>query len=277
MTDQSSRILDYLYVKCGVDLRGYRTGTVERRLAMRITATGCDSYGQYIDYLQEHPGECEELIEALTIKVSGFFRDPPVYEILKNKIIPDLILSRTEQGKSFVSIWSAGCARGQEVYSTAMLLHAWAGKVEAILKLHLVGTDVDGRSLQAAGEGRYPAGELAGLERCYLDRYFTREGDYYRVIPEIRQMVTFGRYNLTGDNSSGPPEGLFASYDLILCRNVIMYYQRNWQTRVLKRLIAMLNTDGYLVLGKAESLPPEFSAGMPEICRGAKIYFKKES
>ncbi|OAT85177.1 CheR family methyltransferase [Desulfotomaculum copahuensis] len=277
MSDQSSRILEYLYVNCGVDLRGYRKETLERRLTVRMAATGCVSCGQYIDYLQEHPGECEDFIDALTIKVSGFFRDPPVYEILKNKTFPDLLSARTKQGKSFVSVWSAGCARGQEAYTAAMLLHDLAAKEAPFLTLHIVGTDVDARSLQAAREGRYPAGELAGTEEGFLKRYFVKEGDYYRVVPEIRRMVTFGRHNLTGMNSGGPSEGLFASYDIIFCRNVLIYYNRDRQSRVLKRLAGMLNTGGCLVLGKAESLPRELSTAMPEAYRGTKIYFKRES
>lgn len=275
-TEDAITLLDHLCTSYGTDLRDYHPGTAARRIYKRLAATGCPSVIQYASYLQEHPDEYEELVDTLTIKVSSFFRDPMVFEVLGNRVFPDLIERRIKQQTPFVSVWSAGCASGQEVYSAAILLHELTAKIPGFI-VRIVGTDVEDRSLAAARQGSYSEQDLAGVKKCYLERYFIKDNNRYKIIPEIIDMVSFGHFNLMEAHTCGPQEGIFCSFDVILCRNVLMYYRRDRQIKTIKKMVNMLNNGGYVVLGKAEFLTQSLNIQLKEIYPGTKIFHKRES
>ncbi|MEW5762234.1 MAG: protein-glutamate O-methyltransferase CheR [Bacillota bacterium] len=270
------KVLERLYLRHGVDLRGYRLKTLHRRLLRRLSATGCRTFREYLDLLEGEPAECERLVASLTIKASRFFRDARVFDLLAQEVLPHLAREKAARGEPYLSAWCAGCAQGQEAYSLAILLDRLRlGGCHPGLKIYVVATDIDSAALDFAREGIYLEEMLEEVEGTLREAYFHHEGSRYLIDARLRAMVVFEYHDLTGCHNGGPAEGLFASYDLILCRNVLMYYTREVQERVLLRLVNMLNLPGYLVLGRAEALPPGLLNRAGEIRPGTKIYCRR--
>ncbi|MBZ0156757.1 MAG: protein-glutamate O-methyltransferase CheR [Alphaproteobacteria bacterium] len=248
MSDPLQEILEHARKTRGVDFSSYRTGTIRRRLETRLYATGMTDYPSYYEYLRGEPGEMNALIEALTIKVSRFFRDPLVFEVLRETVFPELL--HTFGGDS-LRIWSAGCARGEEPYSVALLLREMSEKEGEWPDTFIIATDIDTESLDAARTAVYRDEALTNVRKGHLDRYFSAGNGFHRLREEIRSMVTFSYHDvMTG---FPPKEGVFSDYHLILCRNVLIYLESPAQERVMKCFMESLAEGGYLILGKAET------------------------
>jgi chemotaxis methyl-accepting protein methylase len=211
----------------------------------------------------------EGLIDALTIKVSHFFRNPFVFEALKKFVLPELIESRHGEG---LRVWSAGCARGEEAYSMAILLNEIMREELLFTYLFILATDIDVNALEDGQKAVYTDEALSEIKKGYFDRYFIAEGDSYRVKDEIRSMVTFASHDVT--TCKPPKEGIFSSYHIILCRNVLIYLDRHTQAKVLKSLSEFLLNKGYLILGEAEIMPQQLSGDFHEVVPNTKIFRK---
>ena len=268
-------ILEKLLKTYGIDFSLYRQGTIMRRMARRMAATGSESYEAYLSYLENHLDEYKPLFNDLTIKVSRFFRNEPLFEYLCQEILPELVGKRPS-GKT-LRIWCAGCAFGEEVYSVAICLMEYLrreGHEIADYPISIFGTDIDGHALAKAREGEYGANALRETRPEIVERYFScMEGtgfglgepfmpdtNRYRVIEPVRNLVCFSMHDLASKTRKSPPSGVVANYDLILCRNLLIYFTRPLQKRAFSNLVNSLNPGGYLILGKAESIPEELEA-----------------
>lgn len=267
--DSLPALLAYVRQRRAVDFSAYRSGTVRRRLALRLAATGCSDYAAYLQTLKADPAELAALLDALTIKVSAFFRNPLVFEVLRERALPELL--EASRGRT-LRVWCAGCARGEEPYSVAILLRELR-KEKSAAPPFILATDIDREALAEARAGRYPAEALAEVKKVYLDRYFTPEKERFRLNEAVRSMVVFAEHDLAC--GSAPREGLFSDYQLILCRNVLIYFDLDLQVRVLRGLAERLTPGGYLLLGEAETLLPPTAGEFAEILPGTKI-FRKE-
>jgi two-component system CheB/CheR fusion protein len=255
------RILAHLRVRTGHDFSHYKRSTVVRRLLRRMQVTRKEVFEDYFAYLREHIEESQALLADLLISVTTFFRDPKAFESLAANVIPNLFRG---EGANPVRVWVAGCATGEEAYSIAMLLMEEASKHEFGPELQVFGSDMDGRALNIAREGRYPAAIEADVSEERLKRFFTRDGDQYRVKRELRDTVLFASHSLLKD----PP---FSKLDLISCRNLLIYLDRELQQQVLAILHYGLTPNGYLFLGSAES--GEHPEGLFRVVdRDARIY-----
>lgn len=263
-------LLAFVKERRAVDFSAYRSGTVRRRLALRLAATGQPDYAAYLRHLRTSSAELEALLDALTIKVSCFFRNPLEFEVLRDRVLPELL----EKGRGrTLRIWCAGCARGEEPYSVAILLRELGRKEKKAVPVFILATDIDREALAAAREARYGAEALSEVRKGHLDRYFTREGEQFRLNEEIRSMVSFVEHDIT---TCVPPQaGLFSDYQLILCRNVLIYFDLDLQARVLRGFAGRLPAGGYLVLGEAETLLSPAASAFAEVLPGSKI-FRKE-
>jgi len=255
------RILAHLRVRTGHDFSHYKRSTVMRRLLRRMQVTRKEQFEQYFSYLREHVEEAQSLMADLLISVTAFFRDAKAFESLAANVIPHLM--RGEESDP-VRVWVPGCATGEEAYSIAMLLMEEASKHESRATIQVFGSDMDLRALNFAREGRYPAAIEADVSEERLRRFFTRDGDYYRVKRELRDTVLYANHSLLKD----PP---FSRLDLVCCRNLLIYLDRDLQQQVLATLHYSLVPDGYLFLGSSES--GEHSEGLFRVVdRDARIY-----
>lgn len=223
----------------------YREKCLRRRLERRLRVHGIRSYGEYLRYLRSDPREAERLKAALTIPVSRFFRNASSFHALERLALPEIL--RLRRGER-VRMWSAGAARGEEAYSLAILWDRFTGGDPGAPRLTVLATDLDASRLEQAREGRYDTESLAEVRTEDVGRYFSREGDEFRVVPRIRERVAFR----TGDLAAGPR---VRGQDLIACRNVLIYFGRDLQEVLGEAFHRALRPGGYLLLGKVETLP----------------------
>jgi len=266
-------VLQWLLETHGFDFRQYKRPSLERRLQQRILLSGASDAWAYLKRLKEEPEEVHRLLATLTIKVSHFFRDPLVFEFLRKRVIPDLIRQKEAAEDRTLRIWSAGCAAGEEAYSMALVMAELVEKKAERLEVFILGTDVDEVALERAREGFYEPESLQEVRKGILDRYFQPVGNGYRIAESIRRMVHFSLYPLTAPTPS-PPAGVFATYDLILCRNVLIYFDLSLQEQVVAKFLEALAPGGLLVLGESELLPEAHRGRFHRVTDTCKIFQK---
>lgn len=238
------RILDYVRVKTGQDFSKYKRATVMRRLARRMQLAQTQRLNEYLSYLKENQNEVLALLSDLLISVTCFFRDPAVFEALAKKVVP--ILFDRKNRETPLRVWVPGCATGEEAYSLAILLLEEAARRDGTPGIQIFASDIDSRALAVAREGRYPASIVAEVSEDRLHRFFTREDESFRIRPEVRDLIVFASHNLIKD----PP---FSKCDLISCRNLLIYLDRDLQRQVLGIFSYSLSPGGFLLLGTSET------------------------
>jgi chemotaxis protein methyltransferase CheR len=267
-------VLEELRRVRGLDLSDYRRSTLERRLAARMARLRLKDPGEYLQRLRSDPSECDQLIETIVIKVSSFFRDSLVFELLAHRVLPRIMARHRREQTRQIRVWSAGCAAGEEAYSVAIVLAQALEDEDFPWLPSICATDISPQALAAAQTGRYRRESLETTQLGILDRFFRPTAEGFEVIPEIRRMVHFSRDDLTSRHSLAPAASVFGSFDLVLCRNVLIYFSLNLQKRVHDKLYGALNPWGYLVLGMSESLPPETAPRLTAIDRPQRIFQK---
>ncbi len=285
-------IFKELRARHGIDFSRYREGTIKRRLARRMAITGCDNYSDYFYFLEKDREEYERLFRDLTIKVSSFFRNRAVFEILSDKIFPDIISAKESKNDNTLRIWCAGYSFGEEVYSVAITLIKYLKKHEKKIddyNISIFGTDIDGKALERARAGVYGPEAVKEIKKEILDSYFFsnhptiqstnhpihQSSNSYIVVDAIKNMVSFSEHDLTSETKISPPTGIIANYDLILCRNLLIYFSEPLQKRAFSNLFNSLNHGGYLILGKSESIPEYLKLHLIPQNPRHKIYKKR--
>jgi chemotaxis methyl-accepting protein methylase len=251
----------------GVDLSQYRTSYAERRLGTRLRALGLTTYREYSDYLTSHETEYARLLDALTVNVTDFFRDPPVWDIIREDVIPRILAAKAASGHHAVRAWSAGCATGEEPYSIAMAFLASKGPKPEKLLLSVAATDLDPLALRTAQIAQYDIAKIDHIPSADRSRFVTVEDKHFRVSPEVTERVRFKTLDLFTDD---PP----LSIDLILCRNVFIYFTREQQDRVVGVFHRALAKGGYLVLGRTEKMSAEAQKSFEPVSGRERIYRK---
>ena len=228
-----------LKAKTEIDLDLYKEAQMKRRIGNLVTRAGMDSFVTYFDHVAKDKDEFAAFIEYLTINVSEFFRTPDKFGKLETDVIPDLL-----KRSPTLNIWSAGCSIGAEVYSLTMILKDLTpGK-----KHRLLATDLDIEIIAKAKKGVYADNELKALDPKRKEKYFTKTSDgKYAIKDEIKQCVEFKRHNLLKD----PFE---KGFDLILCRNVVIYFTEEAKDKLYRNFFASLKPGGILFVGATEAI-----------------------
>lgn len=231
----------------GFGCASYKDKCLRRRIAVRMRAKGVHSYGDYANVLDSDHAEYDKLLDALTINVTKLFRNRETYTAIAEQVIPALWALPTP----VINVWSAGCSSGEEPYSLAALFHRHAEKVGALSQLasrvRILGSDIDVRSLAAAERGGFEEGDFADTPPDLRRRYFAPAAPF-TVVPELRRLVRFERRDLLAEE---PPTG---PHHLVCCRNVLIYFDRETQERLFDKFRRALAPEGFLVLGKVETL-----------------------
>ncbi len=244
--DHLDKIFLLLRAHSGNDFAYYKRNTTLRRIERRMQVHQLDKLAEYTRFLQQSSAEVEALFKDLLISVSSFFRDPDAFTVLESQIIPAILANKS--GYEMIRVWSPGCASGEEAYSVAILLAECLEKSQQSCKVKVFATDIDAHALEVARTGRYPESIAADMSPTRLRRYFTQEEKgFYQVNKGIRDMVVFAVQNVIKD----PP---FSTLDLIMCRNLLIYFEPILQKRVLPLFHYGLNPRGYLMLGSSETL-----------------------
>ncbi|HEY5087891.1 MAG TPA: protein-glutamate O-methyltransferase CheR [Gemmatimonadaceae bacterium] len=224
----------------------YKDKCVRRRIAVRMRARGTRTYAEYATVLDADRKEYDQLLDALTVNVTRFFRNPSAYAVVARHVVPDLW-----QRAGAIGVWSAGTASGEEAYSMAALFYEYARNLDElghIGRVSVVGSDIDRVSLDAAHRAMYLPASFVDTTPELLDRLFPRLDEQRTVLPPIRAITRFEHRDLLQDPP--PPE----AFDLIACRNVVIYLDRASQEMLLDALFDSLRPGGYLVMGHVETL-----------------------
>ncbi len=256
------KILRYVDKQTGLDFREYKQATVARRISRRLNVCKCKSLEEYYAFLQNHKEEVETLQRELLIGVTKFFRNKKVWKLLKEKVIPEMV-SNTDDGE-LLKVWDVGCSSGEEAYSFAIYIIEEIERQKKNIELKIFATDISQKHLEIGSKGFYPESIVANIDPELLLKYFHSKPNGYRVVEKIRRMVIFSRHNLI----KNPP---FNNMDMVVCRNLLIYFQSGIQNKALNVLHYALKKEGFLVLGTSESVynkKDNFSV----IDRKAKIY-----
>ena len=229
----------------------YRDSYLGRRFNSRMRANKFDNYYDYWNLLKADYGEQVKLIDALTINVTEFFRDRPVFEVFRNEVIPSILARKHDK----IRVWSAGSADGKEAYSIAMIFLEILGEQNARERVEIISTDIDQDCLNQATQGVYnsrPGIIQADIEKQLefignLDRYFEVNGEIFSVKPCLKEMVNFQYHDLISDPKKD-------NIDIIFCRNVVIYFTKELKKVLYRDFLNALNPGGYLIMGKTEVL-----------------------
>lgn len=260
--DALREVLAILKTNTKHDFFNYKQPTILRRIARRLLVHGLADIPAYVQFLRENPNEAQPLLRDLLISVTSFFRDKEAFAALENDIVPRLFNGKT--GSDSVRVWCVACATGEEAYSIAMLLCEFASKLDDPPKIQVFASDIAESSIAEAREARYDETITADVSPERLRRFFTKDGDSYRVKKELRELVLFAPHNILHDSP-------FSRQDLVTCRNLLIYLNRQTQEKVMEVFHFALRQKGYLFLGSsemAESVPKMFA----EIDKKQRIY-----
>lgn len=222
----------------GIDLNAYKENQMKRRIDAMIRKHQCNGYGEYIELIKRDKEKYEEFVNYLTINVSEFFRNPMQWQTLEKEIFP-LLLSKTKS----VKIWSAACSTGDEPYSLAMLLSRFI----PLNQIQIIATDIDKEVLAKAKKGEYVEKYIENVPTDLKSKFFIKKGNIYAISEEIKRCVTFKEHNLLKDTY---PQNM----DLIVCRNVLIYFTEEAKSEIYGRFSQALSSEGILFVGSTEQI-----------------------
>ncbi|MGB6013549.1 MAG: CheR family methyltransferase, partial [Nodosilinea sp.] len=238
-------LLDYIRTSRGFDFTGYKRSSLMRRVGRRMQMVDITDFSDYIDYLEVHPDEFRQLFNTLLINVTSFFRDASAWATLRNEVLPAILSTKTSEDT--IRVWSAGCASGEEAYSIAILLAELLGAEQFQARVKIYATDLDDEALVEARQATYPESKVESLSADQLEQFFEHKEGTYTFRKDLRRLLIFGRHDLIQDAP-------ISKVDLLLCRNTLMYFNAETQSRILARFHFALRDNSYLFLGKAEML-----------------------
>ncbi|EDM36206.1 chemotaxis response regulator (methyltransferase) [Pedobacter sp. BAL39] len=260
-------IFGMVHEQSGNDFNLYKTPTIIRRIGRRMNENGLKNLKDYVRFLSDHREEVKVLGQDFLIGVTKFFRDQQAYEVLADKILPDII--RAKADNDILKIWVCACSTGQEAYSIAILVNECMERLGKKLDVKIFATDIDEKSIEIASRNQYPESIAKEIPAALFSKYFIKEGKYYGVMPEVRKQVVFAKHDVI----KSPP---FIKNDMVTCRNMLIYVNSVLQEKILSTFHFSLNQGGYLFLGSSETASA-LRDGIREISSKWKFYQKSGS
>jgi len=261
------KIISLLRIRKGVDFTYYKQTTIRRRITRRIALSMQGNVPEYLNYLKENKPELDILYQDLIIPVTSFFRDPEIFQFVREKLLPALL--KNNQRTETIRVWVAGCSTGEEVYSILICIHEYLGEKAPALKIQVFATDISELAIAKARTGIYKKREVTSLSESRLKQFFTKTNGGFQVNKNIRDACIFAFHNYLKD----PP---FANIDLISCRNSLIYMDPFLQKNALTTFHYALNEHGFLMLGKSETAG-QVAELYTAFDKQNKIYTRKEA
>ena len=261
-SDAFNQVIAILIRHSNIDFSNYKENTIIRRLERRLSINRLEKLEEYVKFLNSSVEEQAILSKELLIGVTRFFRDKDAFDSLKLKVFPKIC------NQTVIRIWSTGCSSGEEVYSLAIYLKEYLLENNIMAEVKIFATDIDKNAIEYASRGVYPDSIITDVETRYISRYFTKHNNIYQVNDNIRKMIVFATHNVIEDAP-------FSKLDLIVCRNLFIYFKPEVQHKILSYFYYSLNKDGHLFIGSSETVG-DLSEAFEPVDNKWKIYLKKK-
>jgi chemotaxis protein methyltransferase CheR len=233
-----------IYKESGIHFSETNRSILDSRLRERLRSSGMMDIGDYYALIQNDNGELRGFLDSITTNLTRFFRNQAHFQSLEYFVIPDIVSKKKEQNSNVIRIWSAGCSTGEEPYSIAILC---AELLANNYKVEIIASDLSLKSLMTAKEGYYPDSRVSDVPEKYLNKYFERVSDGYRILDEVKSLITYDYHNLNFESG-------LKNLDIVFCRNVIIYFDQAAQKAVIDRFWDAMDRHSYLFIGHSESL-----------------------
>lgn len=256
--DELERILRRAEAASGIDFVRYRPSTMQRRTELRMAMCECTTADDYLRRLDHDRAELDALVDALLVKTTWMYREPRTFDLLRGGALASLVAARRSEGASMIRAWVPACSTGEEAYTLAMCIDEVARELDPELELQVFATDVDERALKTAADGVYGesvCSSLPGELRSHYTVAFMRgEGRYTRVVDDLRSRIFFSRHDALRSPHIAPKNAGVASFDLVCCRNLLVYLQNAAQDELMQRLLKTCSRGSLFVIGDSEGL-----------------------
>lgn len=274
MTNSTEPYLTYFQTRYNQNISVYDATFLQNTINDRKTELGLTTDREYLNDLENRAEEAATFLDRLSISYSEFFRNLLTFSILEQSVLPRIF---NEKGKSHsheIRIWSAGCAAGQEPYSLAMLFDEYKNSRGSNVGFRIFATDGSEKEIEAARRGIFDFKSVRNVRLELAEKYFRRSGEFYLLDDRIKKQVDFSCYNLLDQDSSAPPSSIYGDFDLIMCSNVLFYYQQEYQRVILQKIFHALRSGGFLVTGEAETAIVRSLGGFRQDASPAAIFVK---
>jgi len=236
----------------GIDLSVFNRSYLEKTINWRMSETRCESVIQYVDYLKNTNDEADFLRKALNNNFSLFFRNPLTFAFIEHHILPALVAIKSKKRNNEIRIWSAACAAGQEAFSIAILCDELVKNQNGGVRFRIFATDLSDAELEKAHQGIYTENALRNVTFDRMKNYFTQKGDSFIVNPQLKDYIDFSTFDLLDEACDCPMASIFGNFDIVICANLLFYYNSNAQKRILRKVDNCLASKGFLIVGEAE-------------------------
>ena len=236
----------------GIDISKFDESFLNKTLLRRMKETLYESEATYYSYLEQSHIESDIFLNSLQISYTEFFRNTLTFSVLEKIIIPSIVQKKSTSSRSEIRVWSAACAGGQETYSLAMLFHELINCHNVKINFRIFATDQSEIQIKGARSGDYPKSALNSLKLKRVNQWFTKAGETYSVKPELKKNIEFSVFDLLNDKFSCPPTSIFGDFDLIVCANILFYYNPEFQNKIIKKTRNCMSENGYLITGETE-------------------------
>jgi len=252
MANEIGKYIQLIQEQYALDISMYDRSFLEKSIQSRISSIMCGNFDAYLDYLSRVPDESTQLINQLKNSYSEFFRNPLTFSILEYVILPKIFNEKLKQNGHEIRVWSAGCASGQEAYSLAMLLDGFKNTHFTKTSFRIFATDNSVKELDLARKAVFDFKTVKNTRLEFAERYFSHNGEAYQLNKMLKEQVDFSEYDLLDKDSSSPPVSIYGDFDLIMCSNVLFYYQPEYQQIILRKIYRSLKPGGFFITGEAE-------------------------
>lgn len=252
-------ISDLPNLENSIDITKYDSAFLNKSIQKRVSETLCNSSEEYYTYMAGNSAEAETFLNSLQISYSEFFRNPLTFAVLEQVILPTLVKKKKNSIRKAIRIWSAACAAGQEAYSIAMILEEVKIGNSEVENYHIFATDQSELQISKAKKGIYPEYELGRLNMKRTKQWFNKNSsgdnqDYntYSVNPALKQNIDFSVFDLFNKQLGSPPSSIFGDFDIVICANLLFYFNVEYQKIIIKKIEKSIAKEGYIIVGEAE-------------------------
>jgi len=252
MKQLNNQVAELVLQNHGIDISKYDTVFLDKSIQKRLNETQCNSDSSYLELIKFNVDESEHFVNSLSISYSEFFRNPLTFSVLEKIIIPSIMMDKVHSKKKEIRIWSAACAAGQETYSLAILLKEFSMAIGEKINFRIFATDQSESQINEAQSGVYNDSVLHNVTLKRLNNWFRKDGDNYHINPELKENVDFSVFDLFSEHYSCPPSSIFGDFDLVMCANLLFYYQPTFRTKIMNKTSQCLSANGFLITSETE-------------------------